>query len=343
MKVGIKKINLHLHNQKNHAMDHVDLSIVVSVYNEDEVIGIFWKELSSEIKRNHDFFENHEVIFVNDGSTDKTGVLLDDISASGQNIRVLHFSRNFGHEAAMLAGIEHASGDAIICMDSDLQHPPSYLTEMFTMYKQGYEIVNMKRIDRGDGKFLMNLCSKSFYRILNRLSGSNFEPDASDFFLISGRVAKIIFEQYGERTRFFRGLIQNVGFKKTSIEYVSPRRPAGNSKYSITRLFFLSFSAIASFSHIPLRLGLGIGILFGLFSFIVGIYSIIMYFSGDTVSGYTTLVVLLSFGFSLLFIVIGIIGEYIGYIFTEVKKRPMFIIDRITEYSMRVKNDFPER
>jgi polyisoprenyl-phosphate glycosyltransferase len=311
-------------------MDYVEVSIVVSVYNEDEVIGIFWKELLAEIKRSQDFPENYEVIFVNDGSTDKTEVLLDDISASGKNIRVIHFSRNFGHEAAMLAGIEHASGDAIICMDSDLQHPPSCLTEMFAKYKQGYEIINMKRIDRGDGKFLMNLCSKSFYRILNHLSGSNFEPDASDFFLISGRVAKIIFEQYGERTRFLRGLIQNVGFKRTSIEYDSPRRPAGKTKYSFTRLFFLSFSAIASFSHIPLRLGLGIGVLFGLLSFIIGVYSLITYFLGDPVSGYTTIVVLLSFGFSLLFIVIGIIGEYIGYVFSEVKKRPMFIIDRIS-------------
>jgi polyisoprenyl-phosphate glycosyltransferase len=312
-------------------MCHVNVSIVVSVYNEEEMIGLFWEDLNKVIMNNKDLFQNWEVLFLNDGSSDNSALLLDEISAGDKNVKVVHLSRNFGHEAAMYAGISHARGDAVILMDSDLQHPPACLIKMIGEFNRGVELITMNRKYEENDGFMKNLASQIFYLILNRLSDSTFEPNASDFFLVSKRVAGIVVAHYGERTRFLRGLIQTVGFRKTSLDYVSPRRPAGKSKYSISHLFFLSLSALASFSHLPLRLGLGIGVLFGLFSFIVGSYSLIMYFLGDPISGYTTIVVLVSFGFSLLFIIIGIIGEYIGYIFSEVKKRPLFIVDRISE------------
>ena len=320
-------------------MYHVNVSIVVSVYNEEEMIGLFWEDLNKVIINNKDLFQNWEVLFLNDGSTDNSALLLDEISAGDKNVKVIHLSRNFGHEAAMYAGISHARGDAVICMDSDLQHPPACLINMIEEYNRGVEVITMKRKHSEDEGLMKKIASQIFYRIINRLSDSTFEPNASDFFLVSKRVAGIVVEQYGERTRFLRGLIQTVGFRKTSLDYISPKRPAGKSKYSISYLFFLSLSAIASFSHIPLRLGLGIGVLFGLFSFIVGAYSLIMYFLGDPLSGYTTIVLLVSFGFSLLFIIIGIIGEYIGYIFSEVKKRPLFIIDRISEQKVPAGTD----
>jgi polyisoprenyl-phosphate glycosyltransferase len=312
-------------------MYHVNVSIVVSVYNEEEMIRLFWEDLNKVTCSNKDLFQNREVLFINDGSTDNSALLLDEISAGDSNVTVIHLSRNFGHEAAMYAGISYARGDAVICMDSDLQHPPSCLINMIEEFNRGVEVVTMKRKHGEDEGFIKRFASQIFYRIINGLSDSTFEPNASDFFLISKRVAGIVVEQYGERTRFLRGLIQTVGFKKTSLDYVSPGRQAGTSKYPISRLFFLSLSAIASFSHIPLRLGLGIGVLFGLFSFIIGAYSLVMHFFGDPWSGYTTIVVLLSLGFSLLFIIIGIIGEYIGYLFNEVKQRPLFITDRISE------------
>jgi len=320
-------------------MYHVNVSIVVSVFNEEEMIGLFWEDLNKVIINNKDLFQNWEVLFLNDGSTDNSALLLDEISAGDKNVKVIHLSRNFGHEAAMYAGISHARGDAVICMDSDLQHPPACLINMIEEYNRGVEVITMKRKHIEDEGFMKKIASQIFYRIINRLSDSTFEPNASDFFLVSKRVAGIVVEQYGERTRFLRGLIQTVGFRKTSLDYISPKRPAGKSKYSISYLFFLSLSAIASFSHIPLRLGLGIGVLFGLFSFIVGAYSLIMYFLGDPLSGYTTIVLLVSFGFSLLFIIIGIIGEYIGYIFSEVKNRPLFIIDRISEQKVPAGTD----
>ncbi len=305
------------------------ISVVVSVYNEEDVVVSFWSELSRVIKQQNKLGFGFEVIFVNDGSSDKTPDLLNGIASGTQAAKVIHFSRNFGHEAAMLAGIEHAAGDAVICMDSDLQHPPSEIPLMTERFTEGSEIVTMTRDHRSGGGWMRKLGSTVFYRAINLLSKGDFEPMASDFFLISKRVAGLIVNNYREKTRFLRGLVQSVGFKKSSLTYIAPRREAGKSKYSFFRLFLLSLSAIATFSHMPLRLGLGLGVLFGGFSMAVGIYSIIMKFAGQPFSGYTTIVLLMSFGFAMLFIVIGIIGEYIGYIFTEVKNRPVYIIDRI--------------
>ncbi len=304
-------------------------SAIVSVYNEEPVIPMFWDDLSNTLEQLKDY--TFEVIFVNDGSSDKSGEIIDNLVSANTNTRAIHFSRNFGHEAAMLAGLEHAQGDFVICMDSDLQHPPSCIEQMVGKAKEGYEVVTMVRNHRADGGLRKRLTSGLFYWIFNKLSHGQIEPNVSDFFMISKRVAEVVTTEYPERTRFLRGLIQSVGFKKASIPFVAPNRAAGQSKYSLTRLFFFSLSAIATFSHIPLRLGLAIGLLFGGFSFVVAIYSVVMKFLGEPFSGYTTIVVLISLGFSLLFIVIGIIGEYIGYIFNEVKGRPIYIIDRINE------------
>lgn len=306
------------------------ISVVVSVYNEEDVILLFCDELFRVLSLQKEPPITFEVIFVNDGSTDRSQLLLDEIVSSTSFARVIHFSRNFGHEAAMLAGIEHATGDAVICMDSDLQHPPSCIPQMVAQYIQGHEIITMIRDQRADGGILKKISSSLFYWTINVLTKSSFEPMASDFFLISTRVARIITSEYKEKTRFLRGIIQSVGFQKTALPYRAPKRKAGKSKYSIFRLFFLSLSAIATFSHVPLRLGIALGLLFGGFSLLVSIYSLFMKIMGQPFSGYTTIVVLLSSSFAMLFIVMGIIGEYIGYIFTEVKNRPGYIIDRVT-------------
>jgi dolichol-phosphate mannosyltransferase len=304
-------------------------SIVVSVFNEQEVLSLFWDELKSIINNPNNSTHSFQVVFVNDGSIDNSPIILNDIAKESRLVTVVHFSRNFGHEAAMLAGIEHSTGDVIICMDSDLQHPPTCITEMIEKHLEGYEIVTMTRDQRADAGLMKRVTSWFFYWVINKLTKGQFEPNASDFFLISSRVANVITESYRERTRFIRGIIQTIGFKKTSINYIAPNRAAGNSKYSLTKLFFFSLSAIATFSHIPLRLGLALGLLFGLFSFGIGVYSLVMKFIGHPFSGYTTLVVIISFGFALLFIVIGIIGEYIGYIFNEVKNRPIYIVEKV--------------
>ena len=188
----------------------------------------------------------------------------------------------------------------------------------------------MVRKQRADGGMIKRITSSLFYSILNRISEGQFKPNATDFYLISKRVAKVIATNFPEKTRFIRGLIQTIGFKSTSIPFSAPERLAGQSKYSLYKLFLLSISAIATFSHVPLKLGIGIGLIFSGFSLFITIYSFAMKFLGEPFSGYTSLIILMSLGFSLLFIVIGIIGEYIGFIFREVKNRPSYIIERVT-------------
>jgi dolichol-phosphate mannosyltransferase len=304
------------------------LSVVVSVYNEEEALVLFFNELTNELKKIND---TYEVIFVNDGSTDKSKDILNELAKNNDFVKVINFSRNFGHEAAMLAGIDYSNGQAIICMDADLQHPPSYITQMISKYKNGYDIVLMKRSNREDASFFPKIASKLFYKIINYLSPVKFEDNASDFFLISKKVQYHLVNNFRERTRFLRGLIQFIGFNKTFIEFIAPARISGKSKYNTKKLLKLSINAIAAFSDKPLNLGIIIGLIMGLFSTIVGIYSIIMYFVNRPVSGYTTIVVVLTFMFSINLIVMGIIGKYISYIFYEVKERPIYIIEEIIE------------
>ena len=304
-------------------MEPVDLSVVISVYNEEQTIEVCYNELKKELGSLN---ISYKIIFVNDGSTDASFSILQNIAKEDKGIKVLNFSRNFGHESAMLAGLDHANSDAVICMDCDLQHPPACLKEMYNKFRAGADIIHMVRAQRKDGTALINLFSKLFYLIINKMTRIKIEPNASDFFLISKRVVAILTKDYRERTRFLRGLIQLIGFKREKIEFVAPKRMAGESKYSFSQLLVLSFSAISVLSKAPLRLGIYVGALFGLFSLGVGVYSLLMYFIDQPISGYTTIVILISAMFSILFFVLGIMADYIGNLFDEVKARPHYIV-----------------
>jgi len=304
-------------------LESVDLSVVVSVYNEEESIKACYTELKKELQSLNIRFK---IIFVNDGSTDNSNLILQGLAKEDQSIKVLNFSRNFGHESAMLAGLDYANSDATICMDCDLQHPPSCLKEMYTKFRSGADIIHMVRSKRNDGGALTNLFSKLFYFVINHLTQVKIEPNASDFFLLSNRVVAILTTDYRERTRFLRGLIQIIGFKNEKIEFIAPKRIAGESKYSFLKLFVLSFSAISVLSKAPLRLAMLVGVCCGSFSLFVGVYSLIMFFIDQPVSGYTTIIIFMSAMFSILFFVLGIIGDYIGNLFDEVKQRPHYIV-----------------
>lgn len=287
-------------------------------------------------KKNLDKLDiDYEVIFVNDGSCDNSLEILKDIAMRDENVKIISLSKNYGHEAAMLAGIDHSSGDAVICMDADLQHPPSKIKEMLKKFQEGYEIINMVRVENKDAKLLKKITSKLFYRFLNKISPAKFEPNASDFFLISKRISDILKTEFRERIRFLRGIIQIIGFKRTTIEFVAPKRAGGKSKYSIIKLFKFSLTAISSFSNIPLHLGIIASVIVGGFSVIVGIYSIIMKMLGYVPPGYTTIVVLISFLFAIQFFLIGVIGQYLGYIYDENKRRPIYLIDKIIQKDKR--------
>ncbi|MCR4658928.1 MAG: glycosyltransferase family 2 protein [Bacteroidales bacterium] len=304
------------------------VSVIVSVYNEESVLREYYDEWSARAAEldGYDF----ELLFVNDGSNDLSSQIADDLAAADPRVRVLHFSRNFGHEAAMLAGIDHAGGDVLICMDADLQHPPALMGAMLERYRQGCDVVTMVRTADQALPWAKRLTSRWFYSIINRLSPTRMEPGASDFFLISSRVADVLRHDYRERTRFLRGLVQQVGFRSGSIEFVAPERHAGRSKYSMRRLLTLSATAIASFSKLPLKLGIYAGLLFGLLSMVLTVYSLVMWFVQRPVGGYTTLVIFLSVFASILLLVLGVIGYYVGFIFDEVKGRPTYIIERQT-------------
>ena len=230
------------------------ISIIVSVYNEEQVLHTFYHTLIKVLEEQK---YEYEIIFVNDGSSDSSQDIIDNFISENSNVKSILFSRNFGHEAAMIAGIDHVTGKMIICMDSDLQHPPAIIPEIYNRFVMGnVDIINMVRKE-----LRQNLTSKLFYQILNLISPYNFEANASDFFVISERIAKILRDNYRERVRFLRGFIQIMGFKRTTLDFIAPERKEGKSKYSFSKLLsFYVFLILDSFKDLS-RLIIGIHIL----------------------------------------------------------------------------------
>ena len=316
-------------------MRKIDCSVVASVFNEEECLQMFYESLSKIL---HSSSISYEIIFVNDGSVDNSLSILKNIASKDHFVKIIDFSKNFGHEAAMLAGIDHACGEAVICMDSDLQHPPELIPEMLQKKAEGFEVVNMVRTIRRDAGFLQKMNSKLFYKFINSISTVKLAENASDFFLISQKVCKILQKNFRERTRFLRGIIQLIGFRKTTIEFEAPKRAAGKSKYSFFKLLKLSLTAISSFSKIPLQLGIITGLIFSIISIILIVFSFGMWLFGKTVPGYTTLIIFMSAFAGIQLFVTGLIGQYISYIFDEVKERPVYVVNEIFENENHKKN-----
>lgn len=300
------------------------LSIVVSVYNEEDSLESFYEVASSYIK-NLDM--DYELIFVNDGSVDKSEEIIREFAKKDDRVKALLFSRNFGHEAAMIAGIDYAGGDYIVCMDADLQHPPSILKDIIFKFNEGYDIINMIRTSNTDAGLIKNITSSIFYSGINLLSKNKLEKNASDFFAISKKVANVLRKDYREKVRFLRGYVQNIGFKKTSLPYIAQKRVAGHSKYSLHKLLKFSMDTILCFSDMPLKLGLYAGTFSIFLGLLMAIYTIVTWARVGTPNGYATIIVLLCFMFAMLFLIVGIIGQYIAILFTELKNRPIYIVD----------------
>ena len=299
------------------------LSIVVSVYNEEAVIQEFHKEVSKVLKK---LPCNYEILYVNDGSADASERLLNEIAASDERAKLVHFSRNFGHEAAMIAGIDYASGDYIICMDADLQHPPEQIPIMYQAFEEGNHILLMVREENKDAGLFKNITSSAFYGLLNWLGNDKFVRNVSDFFGMSRKVADLFRREYREKRRYLRGYIQHVGFQKKVIHYVAAPRFAGESKYSIKSLVNVSVIAIVNFSKNLVRAGFAFALIAFIFALVFAVYSIGLYMKIHIWSANGVIASVISFFFSLQFVLMGITGEYIGAILSETNRRPIYIV-----------------
>ncbi len=302
------------------------ISVVVSVYNEELALQMFYDETVAVLEK---LAWDYELIFVNDGSLDQSLALLKAFAENNEKVKVISLSRNFGHEAAMIAGGDYASGDAVVFMDADLQHPPEYIPRIIEKFSEGYHIVNMVRTKNASAGWFKNITSSLFYRLLNLLSPVKFENNASDFFALDRKVMDIMKHEYRERIRFLRGFIQNVGFRKTCIEFEAKRRVAGQSKYSIRKLVNFSIHTLFSFSDMPLKLGIWSGCITALLGLVLMVYSIVTKIMYDAPSGYSTIIVFLCFMFAVLMVLIGIIGEYIAILFSEIKERPIYLVEEV--------------
>jgi len=300
------------------------LTLVVSVYNEEAALPLFIDRARALLGM---LPVEAECLFVNDGSQDGSAAIVAAAASTDPRFRLLNLSRNFGHEAAMIAGIDHARAGAVVCLDADLQHPVEEVGRMLGKLQEGYDVVTMVRTTRQGGAPARSILSMLFYRLLNLMAPLGLEPDASDFFLVSGRVAALLRTEYRERVRFLRGFVQVVGFRRASLRYVAGSRSHGDSKYTLGKLLDLSVNAMLSFSNLPLRLGVLFGALVGSAGMVVAAYSVVMKWLGDPPSGYTTLVVVTCLLFAVQFFITGVIGEYVGYLFTEAKGRPIYIVD----------------
>jgi len=303
------------------------INVIAPVYNEAEVIADFHDSLLKaldSLKHQYAF----EVIYVLDKSTDGTRDILKNICEKSQNVKVIILSKRFGHQMSLVAGMDQCDGDAVIMMDSDLEHPPEVIPRLLSEYEKNYDVVYTKRAYSKNIPFFKKLFSRLFYRLINLISYVKTDENSADFRLISNKVLKIFKEQIREQNQFLRFLFCWVGFNQIGIEYVSKQRKGGKSKYNYLRLVNFAIVGTISFSKIPLRISIIAGIILSVFSMLYGIFSLIKYLLiSSAPPGWTSLIMIVSFigGFQL--ISLGIMGEYIGGIFDESKRRPLYIID----------------
>ncbi len=303
------------------------LSVVVPCFNEENNIEVLYNLLVPVLES---VSPNYEIIFVDDGSKDDTFQLIRKISTDNNNVSGISLSRNFGHQVAIMAGLQQSKGDIVVMMDADLQHPPEVIVKLIAESDKGFDIVNTKRIDSNDSGLFKKTSSRFFYRFINFLSDVKIEPAAADFRLMS-RKAVDAFLQFEEKDRFTRGLISWMGFKQSVIEYHASSRFAGKSKYTLRKMMRFGMDGITSFSSKPLRISFYAGLAVFFFGFAYAVYAIIENVSGKTIPGWTSLLVtvLIIGGFQLLSL--GIIGEYIARIFNQTKARPLYFIKDKTE------------
>ncbi|MBR2704768.1 MAG: glycosyltransferase [Clostridia bacterium] len=303
------------------------ISVIIPMFNEQEVVDECYKRLNSILKSLEEY--DYEMVIINDGSKDNTYNMISKIAQVDKKVKVLSFSRNFGHQAAVTAGLKYSTGDAVLIIDADLQDPPELIPDMLKLWEQGYDVIYGKRKSRaGESPFKL-FTAKMFYKTLNSLSNVEIPKDTGDFRLVDKKVVDVI-NELPEHNKFLRGLFSWVGYKQTPFEYERKRRFAGKTKYPLRKMLKLAGDGIISFSNKPLKL---VGCL-GLFSIVISmvllVYALISYFCNlnDLSSGWTSLMIGITFFAGVQLFSLWIMSEYIGRIYDEVKQRPQFIIDK---------------
>ncbi|MGJ4751297.1 glycosyltransferase [Leptospira kmetyi] len=299
------------------------IDIVIPSFNEAGNVEVLFNRLKNVIPNVYDY----RVIFVDDGSIDGTLEAVEILASKYSQVKFISFSKNFGHQIALKAGLDHSEADCTISLDADLQHPPELIPALLERWEAGDKIVYTKRIDNENVGFFKKTTARLFYKLLNGLSGLDIDQGAADFRLLDRNVVEVL-KNFQERNLFIRGMVTGIGFKKSYIEYRPDKRQWGKSKYNLKRMFLFALDGITSFSVKPLHIATIVGIISSLFSGIYAIYAITMFFTSEkTVSGWTSVLVSVLFMGGVQLIVLGILGEYIGKMFLQTKNRPGYIVE----------------
>ena len=298
------------------------ISIVTPVYNEEDNVVFFHEEITKVMKTTG---MDYELIYVNDGSKDRTDELIRELAEKDSHVRAITFARNFGHQTAITCGMDFARGDAVITMDGDMQHPPELIPLLLEKWKDGYDIVQTIRTSTEDSGFIKKITSAGYYKVINSISETPVTPGGSDFRLMN-RKSLDVFLRFREHARFIRGIVGGLGFKQTTIKFEAPARHAGVSKFSMNKMLHFAMDGILTNSTTPLRAAFYAGAVSGFIGILLILHVLYSYLVGNTVPGWATMTILIAFFGSANLVGLGIIGEYIGRIYEESKNRPLYWI-----------------
>jgi polyisoprenyl-phosphate glycosyltransferase len=306
-------------------MSRPELSLIIPIFNEEQVIPELSSRLRDVMAKLEPIVRSWEVVFIDDGSKDRSLAMLRDLAASEPRYKVLSFSRNFGHQVAITAGVDHADGDAVVVMDADLQDPPEVVQEMIARWREGFDVVYGVRRSRAGETFFKKATASLFYRILKvMLGGISIPVDAGDFRLVS-RPAVLTLRALKEKHRFVRGMVAWIGFKQSALYYDREARFAGETKYPFVKMARFAVDAITSFSIIPLRFATWLGVIAGLGAVVGAGFALYERMLGTVVAGWTTIMLAVALGSSAQLLMIGVLGEYVGRIYEEIKQRPLYV------------------
>ena len=300
------------------------VSVVVPVFNEAEVLDVLHRRLTETLERSGESFE---LVLVDDGSRDGSWERMERLAAADRRVVLVRLSRNFGHQMAITAGVDAARGQAVALIDADLQDPPEVLLEMIARWREGFDVVYGRRTRRRGETWFKRASAAGFYRVIRRLTSVDIPADTGDFRLMSRRVVDVL-KQFQERNRFVRGMVAWIGWRQTAVAYERAERHAGETKYPLRKMMRFAGDAIVSFSFAPLRLATGLGLLVSTLSFAYAVYAVLARLLGwGVVHGWASLMVAVLFLGGVQLVSLGIIGEYVGRVYDEVKRRPLYVAE----------------